>query len=563
MSTAAHNVWVGRALIEELGRLGTPLICLAPGGRCAPLSMALGADPSKVPWTTFIDERAAAFHALGVARATGRPAVVITTSGTAVGNLVPAAMEADRAGIPLLFLTADRPAELRHTGSNQTVQQSDILAPLVRYRSDLPCSDPGLPLSAVLSTLDHAVDMACHRHGPVHLNLQFREPLGPSDAPVPEALSTWWEDPLRAPWRPLSTAPSGLPTGLAERVRAWHDTPRGLAIVGSLPTDARGAVHGLLRSLGWPAYCTVDASVPGGVRGLDSVLADNALARRLAPDTVVWFGGGIVSKRIVLWLKELADRVPVISVTHRTARIDPGFRVRERHIVDFKALSALVQPTRTSAGAWTGAWQQLHASTSAVIATGAQQWSELAAAGSVVAASKALFLGASLPVRLVDWIGTGAHPVQVASNRGASGIDGVLATATGWARHVDGPRKVLLGDLTCLHDQGSLPLLREREMQAVVFNNLGGSIFGMLPFGEVPGFDRVFRNAHTRSLVSLARANGLRATSVASHTALQEALVDPDIDFVEARFEHGHTVDALASLHGQTRAALRHAWGLT
>ncbi|MEM6927902.1 MAG: thiamine pyrophosphate-binding protein, partial [Myxococcota bacterium] len=139
MNLAARNTWVGRVLVEELARLQTPLVCLAPGARCAPLSMALAAHPD-LPWCTFVDERAAAFHASGVGRATERPAVVVTTSGTAVGNLVPAAMEADRAGVPLLLLTADRPADLRETGANQTVRQADVLASLVRHRVDLPAS---------------------------------------------------------------------------------------------------------------------------------------------------------------------------------------------------------------------------------------------------------------------------------------------------------------------------------------------------------------------------------------------------------------------------------------
>ena len=563
MTAAAHNVWVGRALVEELGRLGVPLVCLAPGGRCAPLSMALGAHKGDLPWTTFIDERAAAFHALGVARATGRPAVVITTSGTAIGNLVPAAMEADRAGVPLLFLTADRPAELRQTGANQTVAQAEVLAPLVRYRADLPCSDPGMAFSALLSTLDHAVEQAGHRQnpGPVHLNLQFREPLGPSTAPVPDALSAWWNDPDRTPWRPVAEPSAGLPPGFAARVQAWQQTRRGLVIVGSLPTGTRADVGDFVRALGWPAHCTVDASIPGGgLRGLDSVLADDALAERLAPDTVLWIGGGIVSKRIMLWLKRLAERAHVVSITQRAARIDPSFRVRERHIVDFASLSTLPGKGLGGSDDWARDWACLHEAGAQVVAAGADGWSELSAAGAVVAASKALFLGASLPVRLVDWIGTGGHSVHIASNRGASGIDGVMATATGWARHVSGPRKVLLGDLTCLHDQGSLPLLREVGMQAVVFNNCGGSIFGMLPFGEVPGFDRVFRNAHSRSLLPLAQASGLRSVSVGTHPELAAALRDPALDFVEARFEHGQTIDALAALHSGTRTALQRAW---
>lgn len=557
MSVAARNTWVGRVLVEELARLQTPIVCLAPGARCAPISMAL-ADSRGLDWVTFVDERAAAFHALGVGRATGRPGAVVTTSGTAVGNLVPAAMEADRAGMPLLLLTADRPADLRQTGSNQTVRQADVLASLVRHRVDLPCSDPDLSLRAVLSTLDHAVHVATQQRGPVHLNLQFREPLGPEPADVPPSIATWWNETV--PWVTADAATPEPSKAAIQRLGSLTRGSRGLVVVGSLPPGAQDAVAQVVQTLGWPAYCSVDSGVHAGGRGLDSALSDPDLAARLAPDAVLWIGGGIVSKRIVTWLRERAEPLHLLSVTDQVDRIDPAFRVRERITVDYARLAEAVTPGTPDA-AWKARWVQLDEAGSRAVARATEAWSELSAARQVLDASRAVYLGASLPIRLADWMGARGD-LKVGANRGASGIDGVVATATGWARFVDRPCRVLLGDLTCLHDQGSLPLVREHGLQAVVFNNQGGSIFGMLPFRKVPGFDQVFRNAHSQRLAPLAKAHGLRVAEVNRTTDLEAAMADPNVDFIEAHFAHDDTMTALATLHRETCAGLRATWGL-
>lgn len=557
MNVAARNTWVGRVLVEELARLETPLVCLAPGARCAPLSMALGATRA-VPWATFVDERSAAFHAVGVARATGRPAVVVTTSGTAVGNLVPAAMEADRAGVPLLLITADRPADLRETAANQTTRQANILAPLTRFHADLPCSDPGLPFTGLLSTLDEAVRAAVDHRGPVHLNLQFREPLGPADAPPPPALERWHH--AKTPWtRCFPSTPTPSAEGLQRLVEIGR-AKRGLVVVGSLPHGARDHVQAVVDTLGWPTTCAADSSVRGGM-GLDSALSDPDIAARLAPDTVLWIGGGIVSKRIGLWLRDQPASLELVSVTQRGARIDPAFRVQERHVVDYAQLAALFEPGAPDPD-WSADWQQLQDSAEAVVERAMNGWTELSAARAVLSASDAVFLGASLPVRLADWLGAGDHPVHLDANRGASGIDGVLATAAGWSRHLDGRRRVLLGDLTCLHDQGSLPLVRQTGLQAVVFNNQGGSIFGMLPFGEVQGFDQVFRNTHDHGIAPVAAAMGLRTAVVTTSEDLARALADDTIDLIEARFDHDVTLDALKALHRGICSTLRAAWKL-
>ncbi|MEO0606049.1 MAG: hypothetical protein AAF211_31765, partial [Myxococcota bacterium] len=255
---------------------------------------------------------------------------------------------------------------------------------------------------------------------------------------------------------------------------------------------------------------------------------------------------------------------------HRPVVLEPGFDevdlgvgegCGERIVIDYSRLPDLLAP-RPSDPAWPSDWDQLHLAGQQAVAS-AEAWSELSATRTVLDASRAVFLGASLPIRLADWVG--ADPtVRLGANRGASGIDGVVHTAIGAAGPVTSSTvRVLIGDLTCLHDQGSLPLLRAPGLQAVVFNNQGGSIFGMLPFRDVDGFDQVFRNAHTVRIAPLAQAHGLRTAEVADPDALAAALADPEVDFVEARFEHHRTMQALATLHRQTCAVLRATWGLT
>ncbi|MFT5683148.1 MAG: 2-succinyl-5-enolpyruvyl-6-hydroxy-3-cyclohexene-1-carboxylate synthase, partial [Myxococcota bacterium] len=179
-STAADNIESGRLIIEELSRAGVAHFCASPGSRSTPLTAAL-AERTDLPQSIITDERGAAFFALGVGKATGRPAAVITTSGTAMANALPAAIEADASGVPLLLLSADRPPELRATGANQTIDQVKMFGGVTRWYAEVPCPGTGLPPQALLTTLDQAVHRTrCEPPGPVHLNLLFREPLSGS-----------------------------------------------------------------------------------------------------------------------------------------------------------------------------------------------------------------------------------------------------------------------------------------------------------------------------------------------------------------------------------------------
>nr|MBA3389279.1 2-succinyl-5-enolpyruvyl-6-hydroxy-3-cyclohexene-1-carboxylic-acid synthase [Rubrobacter sp.] len=186
-TSQANRLWAG-LIVEELVRSGIDFFCVAPGSRSTPLVAALAENP-KARSLVHFDERGTAFAALGYARATGRPAVWITTSGTAVANGLPAVVEASVDGVPMILLTADRPPELRQTGANQTVDQPDIFGDFVRWRFDLPAPDLSVDPAMVLTTVDQAAYRAVRApRGPVHLNLMFREPF------LPDAEKAWHED---------------------------------------------------------------------------------------------------------------------------------------------------------------------------------------------------------------------------------------------------------------------------------------------------------------------------------------------------------------------------------
>ncbi|HEX8386294.1 MAG TPA: 2-succinyl-5-enolpyruvyl-6-hydroxy-3-cyclohexene-1-carboxylic-acid synthase, partial [Rubricoccaceae bacterium] len=297
-------------LVEELVRQGVGLFVVCPGSRSSPLAVAVAraAAEGKTDWLVHPDERAAAFVALGWGRATGRPAAVVTTSGTAVANLLPAVVEADTGGVPLLLLTADRPAELRETGANQTVRQPGIFGPFVRWSLDVPPPDADVDPAFVLTTAAHAAARSLAPAGPVHLNLAFREPLGAEPdgtdaAALLAQLGRWTE----SSWLYTQTAAHAGPapeslTGLASRLARVGS---GLVMLGlTEDEDVASAAGALAARLGWPLLPDVASRGRLGassksVSHYDLALASSAFARSHTPEAVVLIGGRPLSKRLL------------------------------------------------------------------------------------------------------------------------------------------------------------------------------------------------------------------------------------------------------------------------
>ena len=533
METARANRLWAYLIVEELVRCGVGFFCVAPGSRSTPLVAAL-ADNEKARSLVHFDERGTAFAALGYARATGLPAAWITTSGTAVANGLPAVVEAATDGVPMILLTADRPPELRQTGANQTVDQPDIFGDFVRWRFDLPAPSLDVDPASVLTTVDQAVYRAERSpKGPVHLNLMFREPLipDPNEDEPPAAGPERWRDASEPYTRYATTEPA---VDDAEAVALWkrlRPVGRGLVVAGRLATRAQGeAVERLALSLGWPLLPDVGSQVRlGGDRRnaafYDVLLADAAFADAHAPEAVLHFGGRALSKRLEGFVARHRPD-PYVVVREHPFRLDPGHLVThsvESGVEGFCAALGRAASERPSpaAASWTAGWRAASGKVETVLDRalgGGEGLDEPLVARLVsreIPEGHGLVVASSMPIRDLDaFAAADGKGVPVAANRGASGIDGTVATAAGFARGTGGPVTLLIGDLALLHDLNSLAMLRGLPVTVVVLNNDGGGIFSFLPVSEhKPFFEPFFGTPQGVGFAPAAAMFGLRYQS--------------------------------------------------
>lgn len=525
-------------LAEELARLGINQVALAPGSRSTPLALAV-ASHRRLKTLVHWDERGLGFFALGHARATGRPVAVITTSGTAVANLAPAVAEAALDHVPLLLLTADRPPELRDTAANQTMDQATLFGSFLRWRFDLPCPGPEVPLRMLLTTLDQAVAQCGHGPaGPVHLNFMFREPLAPVRAAFPrrkmlQPLAGWLRS--DAPLTRYQVARAG---GIHSWPAELAGARRGVIVAGALSPAEAESVLGLARRLRWPILPDLQSGLrlgdpePEVIAHADLVLGSSVWLAAHPPDAVLAVGGRVTSKRIAAMLQAPGD-VPVVRVTPFLERQDPGHALTVQWVAALPDVAGVLQEQLEPADErWLTGWRT--ANTRAYRALRAQmrkgRFSEPQAAWELtrhLPPGHALFAGNSLPVRLLDAFAASQGPgPQVAANRGVSGIDGLLASAVGYAAGRGQPVTLLIGDLSLMHDLNSLALLADARapVVAVVLNNDGGGIFSFLPVsGTTPAFEKIFGVPHGRTFDGAAGMFGVGYARVASRAGLVRA----------------------------------------
>jgi 2-succinyl-5-enolpyruvyl-6-hydroxy-3-cyclohexene-1-carboxylate synthase len=515
-------------LVDELVRLGSDTFFVAPGSRSTPLTVAAAQHP-EAQVVLHVDERGNAFAALGWGRATGRPAAWITTSGTAVANGLPAAVEASVDGVPVVLLTADRPPELRGTGANQTIDQVKIFGDYVRHQVDVPPPTEAVDPAYVLTTVDQAVHRARRGPpGPVHLNCSFRKPLEPVgegvSGPDPAAVEAWaaTEAPFTSYPIPSARPPSAALDALAD---ALEGGDRGLVVAGRLRTDAEArAVERLSTRLGWPLLPDVTSrlrlgpTAPLQVPYADLVLTADPVRERLAPEAVLHVGGRFVSKRLRRFLREAAPAVRAV-VRPSPARVDPDHRVTHHLEADVEPFVEEMVPRLGEGGdraAWAESWTTASTRVADVLddQLDTEHLTEPALAAllpRLVPSNHALVTGNSMPVRDVNRHASTEGPrVPAYANRGASGIDGTVATAAGLARGRAAPVTLLLGDLALWHDLNSLSLVREQPVVIVVVNNDGGGIFHFLPIREHESvFEPYFTTPQARTFRSAAATFGL------------------------------------------------------
>lgn len=481
------SVALARVIVDELVRCGITDAVLCPGSRNAPLAFALhDADVSgRLRLHVRIDERTAGFLALGLALRSGRPVPVSTTSGTAVANLHPAVLEAAHAGVGLLVLSADRPAELVGTGASQTIVQPGIFGDAVRANLS---AGPGIEPSLLRSLVDRAVGAA--RAGPVQLNLPFAEPLvpdGPVESPAGRPDGGPWTV-LPAPARPQAP-PLPLDPSAPTLVVAGHG---GVAVDPAVPMLAEPTAPG------WSA----------GVRTAPWLLE----LPELRPTQVVVAGRPTLHRPVQRLLADPAVAVYAVDDPHGAAWPDVAGTVR--------AVGAL--PALTPDADWTRRWKIADAAASAALDRALDDPSApagLRLARELVAglpSGSQLVLGSSNPVRDVSLAAVPRPGLRLLANRGVAGIDGTVSTAVGAALAHPGPSWALLGDLTLLHDTTGLlvgPAEPVPDLTVVVLNDRGGGIFHLLEqgaAGHAGSFERVFGTPHEVDLAALATAAGVR-----------------------------------------------------
>jgi 2-succinyl-5-enolpyruvyl-6-hydroxy-3-cyclohexene-1-carboxylate synthase len=523
-----------RVLVDELVRGGVTDAVLAPGSRSAPVALALASAErdGRLRLHVRIDERTAAFLALGLAKVSGRPVPVLTTSGTAAAHLHAAVLEADASGVPLLALTADRPPELRGTGANQTIDQVGLYGGAVRWAADVGVPEAGREAaqnrywrSLTAKALLTATGALSWDPGPVHMNLALREPLLPDDEEAAELDGPWTGRAGRAPWTSARTTTNAESRSSDWRQRTLVVAGDGAPFWGRVAAD--NAAGALLPVVAEP---TSGAWTDGAIRGGALLLAVPGWLAEHRPQRVIVVGRPTLARPVSALLSDPAVEVEtVVRAPHwpdagrSSARVGLGFSPGSPD-------GGLLEPGWLDE--WRAAADRLDAVLDAVLdasptLTAARLARDLVAA---LPSGALLVLGSSTPVRDVDRLAVPRGDLTVLANRGVAGIDGTISTAVGAASVHEGPAFALMGDLTFLHDlTGLLPGDGERlpDLTVVVPDNDGGGIFAQLEPGEerhARDYRRVFGTPHGRDLVAVARALGWAASAVTAPDELSGAL---------------------------------------
>jgi 2-succinyl-5-enolpyruvyl-6-hydroxy-3-cyclohexene-1-carboxylate synthase len=527
--TATDTYLLLRAFCDELARCGMEHACTSPGSRNTPILLSLARDPRIRTWS-HIDERAAGFFAIGVAKTSGRPVVATCTSGTAAANYAPAVVEAFHARVPLILLTADRPPELRDVGAGQAIDQLKLYGDAVKWFFEVGVdrADEG--------SLRWIRQLGCRaywtalggRPGPVHLNFPLREPLV-LDAPLPA-------DPVpgrsnRRPW--VVVSPPATPPAAATR-----ELPARGVVVAGRDERAAGlgaAVVAFAERAGYPLLAD---PLSGSRRGsaaiatYDLLLRDPAFADRMRPELVVRVGDLPTSKPLRAWLESGRD-IEQVALGGEAAWQDPAAVVSGIESADAAATLEAWSPPAPPDPLWLAGWRDADTTVAGAIdrELAAEELSEPRVArllGESLGPDATLVVASSMPIRDVEsYLGASDELPRVLSNRGANGIDGTASTAFGVAAAATGPVVLLIGDVALVHDLGGLLAGRRLglELTIVLLNNDGGGIFHFLPVsGEADAFEEHVATPHGLDFARVAALYGFGYTRAGSASELRAAL---------------------------------------
>jgi 2-succinyl-5-enolpyruvyl-6-hydroxy-3-cyclohexene-1-carboxylate synthase len=573
------------AFVDEMVRLGVRDVCVCPGSRSTPLAVMVARNPDIKLWL-HLDERSAAFFALGMAKTRRHPVAIVCTSGTAAANFLPAIVEAHYARVPLLVLTADRPPELRDVGAPQTIDQVRLFGTHAKWFADLLLPEgTDDALRYVRTVAGRAAAMAlAEPAGPVHLNFPFREPLMPvagdglaPDLPASVARSGRpggrpYVDVTHAPRVPDRATVEALATDLAH-------IERGLIVCGPGEDAALGDdVANLARSLGYPILADPLSLVRCGphdrarvVDAYDAFLRDERFVASFAPEVVLRFGAMPTSKPVMLYIQRHADCRQIV-VDGAAGWNEPTLLASEFVHADprafCQALAERVDRTqanvqldvngngRARSGEWEAAWLRANAASRRVIADyldGLEEPFEgkvFADLAEVLPDQAILYAGNSMPVRDLDtFFPASDRAIRFLSNRGTNGIDGVVSSALGAAATGSGPVVLVIGDISFYHDLNGLLAAKLHQLDAtiVLINNDGGGIFSFLPQAAHPEhFETLFGTPHSLDFRPAIEMYGGRHHQVESSTdfraALRKAIGASGLNVVEVRTERERNV---------------------
>ncbi|WP_159786021.1 2-succinyl-5-enolpyruvyl-6-hydroxy-3-cyclohexene-1-carboxylic-acid synthase [Sodalinema gerasimenkoae] len=544
-----NTLWAS-ILVETLARLGLDLAVICPGSRSGPLAVAF-AQQEQIEAIPILDERSAAFFALGQAKRTHKPVALVCTSGTAGANFYPAIIEARESRVPLVVLTADRPPELRHCQAGQAIDQQKLYGNYPNWQSELAL--PQLSLSQLRylrQTLVYSWERTCFPvPGVVHLNCPFSDPLAPEPQPetqefVSQLGAGVWEEFFAAVTseRPATPRPSG--ESLDRAFATWFKSDRGLIVAGvAQPRDPKRyseRVAQLAKTLGFPVFAEALSPLrhwasmnPQLVVSYDLLLRHPQIATELQPDVVLQLGDLPTSKVLRQWLQQVNSLTWVLDPSDRNLDALHGRTVHLRLDVERLPIPDPVVPPAPSefCQQWCDADAKLaDALTPKMTETGPLREPQLPwLLSHGLPSQRQVMVANSTPVRDMEWFWRRSdRQTQVFCNRGANGIDGTLSTAIGLA-YGGRPTFLISGDLAFLHDSNGLLLAQRLKDQGhltvLLINNQGGGIFELLPIAQFnPPFEAFFATPQQVDIQQLCAAYGIDYSQIESAVDLKESL---------------------------------------
>lgn len=530
-SSAATTATFCATLVDQWLSCGVRHAVISPGSRSTPMALAL-AKRNELELHVFHDERSAAFAALGIAKASGVPAILLCTSGTAAVEFHAAVVEAHHAEIPILVCTADRPPELQNVGAPQTIDQTNLYGVAVRLFHNAAVADDleqnnWRKLARTLFAASLGVVP-----GPVHLNLQFREPLvaEPNDLPLQSANSD----------EVIANKVNQISARQLKKILDYIAGKNGVIIAGTDSYDPQ-IVLSLGAALGWPVFADPrsGARLPESkvvIAAMDSILRNQQFAESHKPEVILRLGAPLVSKVVNAWLASC--QVPQVVLTTTPTLIDPD-RITSMHLSgDVGEICNLIidGSPNAVASSWLGVWSDAEDKAQRAInetLSNEQFLSEPVVARAIyglLPEGSNLFVSSSMPIRDLEWFAAPRTGLKVLANRGVNGIDGVVSTAIGVALATKATTALLIGDIALLHDTNGLLNLGNRkiDLRIIVLDNRGGGIFSFLPQASALAtdtFEKVFGTPHDVDIEMLAKSHRIESETVENLDQLTEAIV--------------------------------------